>query len=292
MIKSMTGYGRGQWLGENKQMEAEIRSFNHRYLDVSVRLPRKLNALEGQVRNLIKQRVSRGRLEVSVQMEDGSSDEQKLELDLSLARDIHLALKSLQENLNLPGEIRLETLTNFRDLFVRKEMEIDLEKEWITLQTALENALTNLEQMRQNEGLNLRIDFLNRLKNVEDLANQIAEKAPVALKASRDRLSERVAELGGGLEIDPSRLAQEVAFLAERSDISEELVRIKSHLAQFREMLDRQEPMGRKMEFLLQEFNREANTIGSKANDAGISYLTVEIKSELEKMREQVQNVE
>lgn len=292
MIKSMTGYGRGQWLGENKQVEAEIRSFNHRYLDVSVRLPRKLNPLEGQVRNLIKQRVSRGRLEVSVQIEDASADEQKLELDLSLARDIHLALKSLQENLNIPGEIRLETLTNFRDLFVRKEMEIDLEKEWIALQIALENALTNLEQMRQKEGLNLRTDFLNRLKAVEELANRIAEKAPVALKICRDRLSERVAELSGGLEIDPSRLAQEVAFLAERSDISEELVRIQSHLVQFREMLDRPEPMGRKMEFLLQEFNREANTIGSKANDAGISYLTVEIKSELEKMREQVQNVE
>ncbi len=292
MIKSMTGYGRGQWSGENKQMEAEIRSFNHRYLDVSVRLPRKLNPLEGQVRNLIKQRVSRGRLEVSVQMEDTSSEEQRLELDLSLARDLHLALKSLKEGLNLPGEIGLDTLTNFRDIFVRKEVEIDLEKEWVALQAALESALTNLEQMRQNEGLNLRADFLSRLKNVEDLADRIAEKGPLALNASRNRLAERVAELSGGIEIDPSRLAQEVAFLAERSDISEELVRIKSHLAQFREMLDRQEPMGRKMEFLLQEFNREANTIGSKANDAGISYMTVEIKSELEKMREQVQNVE
>jgi len=292
MIKSMTGYGRGQWSGENKQVEAEIRSFNHRYLDVSVRLPRKRNPLEGQVRNLSKQRVARGRLEVAVQMEDTSSEEQRFELDLSLARDLHLSLKSLKENLNLPGEIGLDTLTNFRDIFVRKEVEIDLEKEWVSLQTALESALTNLEQMRQNEGLNLRADFLNRLKNVEDLTGRIAEKGPLALNAARDRLAERVAELSGGIEIDPSRIAQEVAFLAERSDISEELVRIKSHLGQFREMLDRQEPMGRKMEFLLQEFNREANTIGSKANDAGISYLTVEIKSELEKMREQVQNVE
>jgi uncharacterized protein (TIGR00255 family) len=251
-----------------------------------------LNPLEGQARNLIKQRVSRGRLEISVQMEDSTAGEQKLELDLSLAKDIHLALKSLQENLNLPGEIGMETMANFRDLFVRKEVEIDLEKEWISLQKALENALNSLEQMRQIEGSNLRNDFLNRLRTVEDRADQIAEKAPLALKVCRDRLAERVAELSGGLEIDPSRLAQEVAFLAERSDITEELVRIKSHLNQFREMLDRPEPMGRKMEFLLQEFNREANTLGSKANDAGISYLTVEIKSELEKMREQVQNVE
>jgi uncharacterized protein (TIGR00255 family) len=292
MIKSMTGYGRGEFQEENKRIEAEIRSFNHRYLDVSLRLPRKLNPLEGQVRNLIKQRISRGRLEIAVQLDDSSGSEQKLEIDLSLAKDIHSALTSLQEHLHIPGEIRLETLTNFRDLFVRKELEIDLEKEWKSLQTALENALTNLEQMRQNEGLNLRNDFLARLKTVEDLANQIAAKAPLALQGCRDRLAERVAELSVGVEIDPSRLAQEVAFLAERSDITEELVRIKSHLNQFRELLDRPESLGRKMEFLLQEFNREANTIGSKANDASISHLTVEIKSELEKMREQVQNVE
>lgn len=292
MIKSMTGYGRGEWQADDKRIEAEIRSFNHRYLDVSIRLPRKLNPLEGQVRNLLKQRVSRGRLEVSVQLEDTSAGEQKLELDLSLAKDIHSALGILQKTLNLPGEIRLETLANFRDLFVRKEKEVDLEKEWASLQISLENALTSLDQMRQNEGLNLRNDFLDRLKTVEDLVQKIADQSPFSLKAARDRLAERVAELSGGLEVDPSRLAQEVAFLAERSDITEELVRLKSHLNQFREMLDRPEPMGRKMEFLLQEFNREANTIGSKANDAGISHLTVEIKSELEKMREQVQNVE
>jgi len=249
MIKSMTGYGRGQWSGENKQVEAEIRSFNHRYLDVSVRLPRKLNPLEGQVRNLSKQRVARGRLEVSVQMEDTSSEEQRFELDLSLARDLHLSLKSLKENLNLPGEIGLDTLTNFRDIFVRKEVEIDLEKEWVSLQTALESALTNLEQMRQNEGLNLRADFLNRLKNVEDLTGRIAEKGPLALNAARDRLAERVAELSGGIEIDPSRIAQEVAFLAERSDISEELVRIKSHLGQFREMRTARNPWAGKWNF-------------------------------------------
>ncbi len=292
MIKSMTGYGRGECQEEHKRIEAEVRSFNHRYLDISIRLPRKLNPLEGQARNLIKQRISRGRLEVSVQLEDSSGGEQKLNLDLSLAKDIHSALKSLQEHLQIPGEIRLETLTNFRDLFVRKEMEIDLEKEWTSLQTALENALTNLEQMRQNEGLNLRRDFLDRLQTVEDLVDQIGAKAPLTLQGCRDRLAERVAELSGGMEIDPSRLAQEVAFLAERSDITEELVRIKSHLKQFRELLDRPESLGRKMDFLLQEFNREANTIGSKANDAAISHLTVEIKSELEKMREQVQNVE
>ena len=292
MIKSMTGYGRGEWQGDEKRVEVEVKSFNHRYLDISPHLPRRLNSLETQVRNLIKQRVSRGRLEVSVQSDDSSLVEQKLELDVALAQDYHLALKTLQQELGIPGEIRLETLANFRDIFTRKEVETDLEKEWASLQTALEAALRSLEQMRRDEGLALRGDFLGRLTAVEEMAREIEKKAPLALEACRDRLAERVQELSRGLPVDEARLAQEVAYLAEHSDITEELVRIRSHLNQFREMLDDSEPVGRKLEFLLQEINREANTIGSKASDAGIAQVAVGIKSELEKMREQVQNVE
>jgi uncharacterized protein (TIGR00255 family) len=198
----------------------------------------------------------------------------------------------LQENLGLPGEIRLETMANFRDIFTRKEVETDLEKEWVSVKAALEGALNSLEAMRRDEGLALREDFLKRLSAVEKMIQGIEEKAPLALNASRDRLAQRVQELSGGLEIDENRLAQEVAYLAERSDITEELVRLRSHLNQFRDMLDLPEPAGRKLEFLLQEISREANTIGSKAGDAAISQVVVEIKSELEKMREQVQNVE
>jgi uncharacterized protein (TIGR00255 family) len=292
MIKSMTGYGRGEWQEDEKRVEVEVKSFNHRYLDISPHLPRRLNSLEAQVRNVIKQRVSRGRVEVSVQIEDSSLVEQRLELDVPLARDYHLALKTLQQELGIPGEIRLETLANFRDIFTRKEVETDLEREWASLQTALEAALRSLEQMRQDEGLALRGDFLGRLAAIEGMAREIEKKAPLALEACRDRLAERVQELSRGLPIDEARLAQEVAYLAERSDITEELVRIRSHLNQFREVLDGSEPAGRKLEFLLQEINREANTIGSKASDAGIAQVAVEIKSELEKMREQVQNVE
>jgi uncharacterized protein (TIGR00255 family) len=292
MIKSMTGYGRGEWQENERRVEVEVKSFNHRYLDISPHLPRRLNSLETQVRNLVKQRVSRGRVEVSVQIDDSSLVEQRLELDLALAKDYHLALKTLQQDLGIPGEIRLETLANFRDIFSRKEVETDLEKEWASVLVALEAALSSLEQMRRDEGLALREDFLSRLKAIEEMAREIEKKAPLALKACRDRLAERVQELSGGLPVDESRLAQEVAYLAERSDITEELVRIRSHLNQFREMLDDPEPAGRKMEFLLQEINREANTIGAKASDAGIAQVAVGIKSELEKMREQVQNVE
>lgn len=292
MIKSMTGYGRGEWQGEGRRVEVEVKSFNHRYLDISLRLPRRLASLESQVRNFIKQRLSRGRVEFFVQVDNSSLPEQKLELDVALAKDLHFALQSLKEVLGIPGEIRIETMANFKDIFGHKEVEIDLEKEWAFLQGALEGALNGLEKMRSQEGLTLREDFLCRLQTIEEMIGAIEEKAPGVLRASHDRLAERVRELSGALSIDEGRLAQEVAYLAERSDITEELVRIRSHLNQFREMLDRPEPMGRKLEFLLQEINREANTIGSKASDAGMAQVIVGVKSELEKMREQVQNVE
>jgi uncharacterized protein (TIGR00255 family) len=292
MIKSMTGYGKGEWQGDGKRMEVEVKTFNHRYLDIVPHLPRRLNSLETQVRNFIKQRISRGRVEMSVQIDHSDDGDKKLEIDLSMARDYFLALKTLQETLGLPGEIRLETLTNFRDIFTRQEVEIDLEKEWAALQASLQGALKNLEQMRLDEGRNLRADFLQRLQAIKEMTIQIEEKIPEILQAYRDRLAARVQELGGGIEADPARLTQEMVFLAERSDVSEELVRLRSHLHQFQVSLDDQEPVGRKLEFLLQEINREANTLASKANDAGIAQIAVAMKSELEKMREQVQNVE
>jgi uncharacterized protein (TIGR00255 family) len=215
-----------------------------------------------------------------------------LELDLDLARDIHRALKALQENLGLPGQIHLETMANFKDIFTRKEVETDLEKEWASILVALEGALNGLDAMRREEGLALRQDFLKRLKAIEEMIREVEAKAPSLLRSYRDRLAQRVQELSGGLQIDEARLAEEVAYLAERSDITEEIVRIRSHLLQFRDLLDLSEPAGRKMEFLLQEINREANTLSSKASDAGIAQVAVGIKSELEKMREQVQNVE
>lgn len=292
MIKSMTGYGRGAWSDEDKQVEVEIKSFNHRYCDVQIHLPRRLNSFEGQVRQLVKQRVSRGRIEVSVQIDDASLAEQRLEVDLDLAKDYLLALRTLQENLNLPGEINLETFVNFREIFTRQEVEPNLEKEWGILQAAVEGALISLDKMRQEEGALLARDFHQRLQTVEEFLRQIEERAPLTLKAYHQRLRQRVQEFCPGEQVDEARLAQEIAYLAERSDISEELVRMKSHLHQFREMLGRSEPMGRKLEFILQEINREANTIAAKASDAETAQLVVEIKSELEKMREQVQNVE
>ncbi len=292
MIKSMTGFGRGESEAEGRHIEVEVKAFNHRYCDVVPHLPRTLSVLETRVRNLIRERFSRGRIEVSAQFDDASDAGQKLELDLPLAKEYYSALKTLQESLGIPGEVRLETLTAFREIFARKEVERDLEKEWALLLPALEAALNGLEEMRTQEGIALEKDFSQRLTLVGNMLAEIEQKSPAVLQASRDRLAERVQELSGGVEIDPARLAQEVAFLAERSDITEELVRARSHLARFRAILSQSEPAGRKLDFLLQEMNREVNTIGSKANDAGIAHMVVGIKSELEKLREQVQNIE
>jgi uncharacterized protein (TIGR00255 family) len=292
MIKSMTGYGRGKWEEGSKRIEVEMKSINHRYLDVFPHLPRRLNPLEGQVRSFIKQRLSRGRIDVYVQINESSEAQQRLELDWALVQEVHLALKALQERFHLPGEIRIETLAGFKEIFTRKEVEPDLEKEWIEVQAALEEALAALEAMRSTEGKVLTEDLTRRLDLIAETAGAIRERSPAVLAAVRDRLGQRVKELVGGMELDEGRLAQEVAFLAERSDITEELVRIHSHLTQFRELLQAEEPVGRKMEFLLQEINREVNTIASKANDAQISQMATAMKSELEKIREQIQNVE
>ncbi len=292
MIRSMTGYGRGEWEGDGKRIEAEVKSFNHRFLDIVPHLPRRLDPLEPQVRNLVRQRLSRGRIEVSVQIADSSPEEQRLELDLASARDYYRALKCLQESLGIVGEIRVETLAAFRDIFVRKEIPIDLEKEWTPLQAALNQALDELEEMRREEGRALRTDLLGRVNLIEGMAQEIDQRNGLVLPAYRDRLADRVRILSEGVPVDPARLAQEVVILAERSDITEELVRIRSHLSQFREMLDQAEPVGRKLDFLMQEMNREANTIGSKSIDAAIGQTVVIVKSELEKIREQLQNIQ
>ncbi len=292
MIKSMTGYGRGEWQENGKHVEVEAKAFNHRYCDIVPHLPRTLSVLETKVRNLIRDRFSRGRIEVFVQFTETAEAGPKLELDLDLAREYHAALQTLQESLGIPGEVRLDTLTAFREIFARREAERDIEKEWGLLRPALEAALNGLEETRRQEGSNLEKDFSRRLTIVENMLAEIEQRSPAVLQAYRDRLAQRVQELAGGVEIDPARLAQEVALLAERSDITEELVRARSHLARFRAFLKQPEPAGRKLEFLLQEMNRETNTVGSKSNDAEIAHVVIGIKSELEKMREQVQNIE
>ncbi|MEW6616230.1 MAG: YicC/YloC family endoribonuclease [Thermodesulfobacteriota bacterium] len=294
MLKSMTGYGSGECVFEGGRIVVEIKSVNHRYMDISCKLPKRFSSTESQIRKSVSGRFSRGRFEIIVQSGFGIEENEGrgLELNLPLAQEYYSVLKELKDRLHLSEDISLSMLTGIRDIIVVKDIEPNQEGGGKAFNEAFKNALNSLERMRESEGEVLYKDFLVRLNSVEKLIDSIRIMSPRVLVLYRDRLAKRVKELGEVFEVDPQRLKQEIAFLAERSDITEELVRIKSHLEQFGMIMEMDDPVGRKLDFLLQEINREVNTIASKANDADISQKVVEIKSELEKIREQIQNIE
>lgn len=290
MISSMTGFGRGEGELEGLRFLVEIRSVNHRYRDIIFRMPREFNPLEEKMKQRISQQVSRGRLEVSVTVKETSEREKKVEVNLPLARGYYRAVKELKEKLQLGEEVTLKLILGFPDvLMVEKE---DALHYWPALEDALNQAVQGLSTMRRQEGENLSRDLLLRMDTIEGLLMEIKEKAPLVVGGYRNRLQERLTDLCANLEIEESRLLMECTLFAERSDISEETVRMSSHLEAFGRALKEVGPVGRKMDFLVQELNRETNTIGSKANDYQLSHRVVEIKSELEKIREQVQNIE
>lgn len=294
MLKSMTGYGSGNSAFEGGRIVAEVKSVNHRYMDISCKLPKRFSPMESQIRKTISKRFSRGRFEVIIQSDFDIKENQGrgFELNLPLAQEYYSVLKELKDRLHLSEEISLSLFTGVRDIIVAKDIESNQEGEEKALNEAFNDALNSLEMMRESEGEILYKDFLERLGSVEKLIDSIRASSPQVLVFYRDRLAKRVKELGEVFEVDPQRLSQEIAFLAERSDITEELVRITSHLEQFEMIMSMDDSAGRKLDFLLQEINREVNTIASKANDADISQKAVEIKSELEKIREQIQNIE
>ena len=292
MIRSMTGYGVGQKVTSLGRVAAEARSNNHRYLDVNVKLPKRLFPLETRIKEMVKGQFSRGRFDISIEMDSPGKDQLKLEPNIEVARMYVQALETLKSNLDLRGEVTLDMVSRTKDVITAKEEEGDLDPLWDELSGVLRSCLEALETMRKREGENLAHDLRGRLMRIVHHIAEVKSRSPSVVEAYRKRLSERLAEMTEGLEIDRWRLHQEVAYLAERCDITEEVVRIDSHLGQFGHMLDSDEPLGRKMDFLLQEIHREVNTMSAKANDVVISQKVVEIKAELERMREQVQNVE
>lgn len=291
MLMSMTAFGRSEHEVNGRRVLVEIRSFNHRYCDILVRLPKKYVALEEKAKSLISKYVTRGRVEVSVQMNEGHTAD-RLELDIELAKTYFALLTRLKEELNIPGDITLESMMGFKEIVSLKEEGEDMDYAWRILQPPLEQALHAMKQMRIEEGNTLREDFLIRLDAITSALDEIKDRSHSLIPAHRDRLHQRIKSYIGGLEVDQNRLMQEVAYFVERSDVTEEIVRCKSHINQFRDMLDYGEPVGRKLNFLLQELNREVNTIGARAEDASISHKVVDIKAELERLREQVQNIE
>ncbi len=293
MIKSMTAFGRSEGKIDNRTFTVEIRSLNHRYRDIAVRLPRYLIALEDRIKKLIATRVFRGLIEVTVAVKHDKESIVGLRLNLPLAESYYLLLKKLKEALKIEGPVSLDMILGCEGIISAEDIEKDADQFWDGLSLSIGEALDAVEEMKRAEGDALCEDLLKRLGGIEEKINKISEKASSLSLMYYDRLKERVVKLAENVvEVDPNRLAQEAAFLADRSDVSEEIVRFSSHVRQFRSIIDSEEPSGRTLNFLLQEMNREVNTIGSKIGDAESSRVVVGIKSELEKIREQVQNVE
>ncbi|NWF92036.1 MAG: YicC family protein [Syntrophaceae bacterium] len=292
MLKSMTGYGRAEGETSLGRVAVETRSMNHRYCDINVKVPRRFAPFESRIRDLIRSDVSRGRIDVSLKVDSGEGEKLQFEVDLPLAKQYYQALQSLKKSFKLRDPITLTLLMGAKDLITAKEEAGDIEPYWHEIMPILRRSAQEMDQMKRSEGEALARDLHHRLKKIAQRVADIKHLFPLRLQSYQNRLHERIRSLLNGVEVDAARFQQEVAFLAERSDITEEIVRVESHLAQFGLLLKGEEPVGRKMDFLIQEIHREVNTISAKANDAEISQGVVEIKSELEKIREQVQNIE
>ena len=292
MIHSMTGYGKGEARQDDITVTVEIKTVNHRYADISVKLPRTFLSLENGVRKQVAAVVGRGKVDVYVNYELASEAQVVPKLNNELAVAYHKLFVELAGNLNLQDRISLDHIINQRDVVRVEEAEIDESTLESCLRSATVGALESLLAMRVTEGKETRKDIEDRLNVTETILAQIEQRAPQVPAEWQERLTERLERLQQNVEWDPQRVAQEIAVYTDRCDISEEITRFKSHLVQFRGMLDDQEPVGRRMDFLVQELNREVNTMGSKSNDAELTTAVVTLKSELEKIREQVQNIE
>lgn len=288
----MTGYGRGVKTTADYCITIDVKSVNHRYLDINFRIPKNYAYLEDKLRRDLSQFVSRGKIDVSVNIDSFLNDRIEIKLNHSVISAYLSSVAELKEIYSIPGELDLQTIVKLPEVFEETQLEEDQETVIQIASDALAEAMTTLLTMRRREGQKLAEDFMQRIIVLGGLRQRLVELAPTVVELYRERLIKRIQDLTSGIDVDPNRIATEVAIFAERSDINEELVRIESHLQQFTHALNLQEPIGRKLDFLIQELNREINTIGSKANDLQMAQIVIEFKAELEKLREQVQNIE
>lgn len=290
---SMTAFGRGEQAAGNIGWTVEIKSVNHRFCDIRVKIPRQYAVLEEKIKKEITPFYSRGHIEVLATPAPNLAEAKTLTVNLPLARQYFTCLTEIKNDLGLAAAgTELELVANYPNvIFAGDEVE-DLEATWEVLRQALQQALELTQDMREREGLSLKNDLLSRLDILAATRERISDKIPELTGQKQAALEERIAKLVSDVEIDPGRLAQEIAILADKADVTEELVRLGSHIDQFRHFLEQQEPVGRRLDFLLQEFLREINTMASKISDVAIAHQAVELKNELEKMREQVQNLE
>ena len=292
MVKSMTGYGRAREMRNGRDITVEVRSVNNRYLDCTVKMPRAYIFAEDRMKARVQQAISRGKVDVFVTIDAGAADEAVVAVNEPLARGYYEALTRLKTMFSLPGEVTPEVLAKFPDVLAVTKAEEDVEAIAADICAVLDDALAAYNDMRAVEGEKLASDVAGRVTTIETVVGKVEERSPQTVAAYRQRLEAKMQEVLQSTTIDESRILTEAAIFADKIAVDEETVRLRSHIAQLRAMLASDEPVGRKLDFLIQEVNRECNTIGSKCNDLTIAQDVVNMKAEVEKIREQVQNME
>ncbi len=291
-MNSMTGYGRSRQVLDGREITVEIRSVNHRYLEYSARIPRMYGYLEEKLKTFLQSSVSRGKVEVTVTIQNLTGGDTVVQINQALAKGYLDAMRSQAEYLGLKDDLTLSTLTRFNDVFTLQKLEEDQQVIWNSVQQVARQALDQFLEMRRREGERLKLDLLQKLELLNGHVAAVEEQSPKTVAAYRERLLQKMEELLADRCIDQQRILLEAGLYAEKIAVDEETVRLKSHLEQFAQMMEQSGPVGRKLDFLVQEINRETNTIGSKAQDLAVTRRVVEMKSEIEKIREQIQNIE
>ena len=292
MIRSMTGYGRCETVVDGRAVTVELKSVNHRYFEFSCRTTRGYSFLEEKMKSYLQGKISRGKVDAYISVEALESAEAQVLVNHPLASGYVHALRELAERYDLQDDISVSTVARYSDIFSVHKSPEDEDAVWASVQKAADEALEQFLKMREAEGQRLKADVLSRADTIMGLVGQIEARSPQTVAEYRERLQQKMEELLGDTTVDEQRLLMETAIFADKVAVAEETVRLRSHFKQMQEMLDSGEPIGRKLDFLVQEMNREANTIGSKAQDTQTAYLVVSLKAEIEKIREQVQNIE
>ena len=292
MIKSMTGFGRAEAVSRERKVSVELKSVNHRYLDLNIKMPKRLSYFEGEIRNVMKTYIRRGKVDVFITYEDYTMGGMALKYNAELAKEYLGYLNQMSEELGIENDIRVSTLSRYPDVFTMEEQAPDEEELWNFLEGPLHEAGRKFVETRQREGANLKQDLLGKLDGLEAKVDVVEKRSPEVVKAYREKLEAKMHELLEDNQIDDSRIAAEVILFSDKICNDEETVRLRSHIHGMRKILDENEGVGRKMDFMAQEMNREANTILSKSNDLIVSNAAIDLKTEIEKIREQIQNIE
>ncbi len=292
MIKSMTGFGRGHEVLNGRDITVEIRAVNHRYYEFSCRIPRSLGFMEEKLKSLLQGRINRGKVEVSVLVYNVDAPDEKISINKEVVKDYIDALRSVKDEFELNDDLSLSHVMRIPDAFTVIKTEADEDMIWADVKSVAEVALDKIIAMREAEGERMKADILSRLSTIEGWVGIVEERSPVIVEDYRKKLYDKMCEVLNNSNIDEGRILLEAGIFSEKTAVDEETVRLRSHIAQFRGMLEGSEAVGRKLDFLVQEMNRETNTIGSKVQDIEVTRIVVDQKSEIEKIREQIQNIE